>query len=90
MPKWTNQEIREQALLWLEEIEKMRKKSSNLYGPYSGAIKTRVRFAKSVVDTLVKRASDQGKVVYNRTRNDELEREVKTLERNVGKLKQEF
>jgi len=74
----------------LEGIEKMRKKSTNLHGGYSGKIKTRVEFAKAVVDTLAERAEDQGSAIFNRARKEELERQIRILERKVTNLKKEL
>lgn len=87
---WTNEEIRNNALELLNEVEGIRKKSVNINGGLSGKMRTRVQFLKSVVNTLTDRAEDQGSLLYNRVKNEELERQIKTLERMVGDLKEDL
>lgn len=87
---WTNDEIRTNTLTWLDEVERIRKKSGNINGALSRKIRIRVEFAKSVVDTLANRAEDCGSSVFNKTRCEELERQIRSFERTVGELKTEL
>jgi len=87
---WTNTEIREHALRWLEEVDWIRKKSVNINGALSGRMRCRVSILKSMVNTLTERAEDQGSAVYNRARSEELERQLRSMERTVDGLKEEL
>jgi len=68
----------------------MRKKSSNLSGGYSGKMKIRILFAKSAINALTERAEDQGSAIYNRAKNEDLEKQIKAMERTMEGLKEEL
>lgn len=59
-------------------------------GGLSGKMRTRVQFVKSVMNTLGDRAEDQGSEIYNRAKNEELKRQIRSLERTIGDLKHEL
>jgi len=87
---WTNEEIRKHTIRWLDEIEAIRKKNVNINRGLSGKIRSRIRFLKSVVNILVERAEDQGSAVYNRAKSEEMEKQLRAMERTVAGLKEDF
>jgi len=78
LPNWTNEEIRSYAVGWLDDVEAIRKRSVNINGGLSGKIRSRIRFLRSIVNALAERAEDQGSAAFNRARNEELERQLKS------------
>lgn len=75
----------------MDEAEAIRKKSArSMNGALCGYLKTRIQFARAAVGALTDRAEDQGSALYNKVRNEELERQVRALERSVERLKEDL
>lgn len=61
-----------------------------MQGYQSGQMRTRILFTRTVINTLAERADDQGSSVFNKAKSEELERQMRSLEKNVADLKEEL
>lgn len=61
-----------------------------MQGALSGKMRTRIQFTRTAINTLAERAEDQGSSIFNKAKSEELERQIKSLERNVVELKEEL
>lgn len=80
-------EIGASAIEWIEDIESIRKGSSNIQGGLSGQIRKRVVALKTTVRLLMEKAAEQGDPAYLRRRNQELACDLRVAEQEIKKLK---
>lgn len=64
------------ALEWLEEIEDIRSKTSNMQGRLSGHLKKNVLKLKEIVQSLVGKAEAAGDPLFLKMRNSELSQQL--------------
>lgn len=78
------------AVQWLEEVDALRRKSSNLQGRVSGQMRDRVRRTQDVVSALVVRAEAKGDPIQLKNKNlalsDSLYAEKKNLRKEGSRL----
>lgn len=55
-----------------------------MQGALSGKMRTRILFTRTAISTLADRADDQGSSIFNKAKNEELERQIRSLERTVS------
>lgn len=75
---------------WLDDLEIMRNRSSNLQGWVSGRMRHRIAAVKNSIGILVSRAGDMGNTSYLQARNNELERANRSLQRDVTRTNEDL
>lgn len=80
-------EVGASAIEWIEDIEEIRKGSSNLNGALSGHIRKRTLALKTTVRLLMEKAAEQGNPAYLRKRNQELSSDLRVAQQEISRLK---
>jgi len=75
-----------QALLWLEDMEQIRVKSSNLQGALSGKLHWLITVLKSIVSILSGRAEEEGASSHLQSKNIELKLRVRAQSKEITLL----
>lgn len=75
---------------WLNDIEEIRRRSSNIQGKLSGQLKIRVVKVKEAVMALVTKAEAVGDPVFLRMRNNEVSLKLKESEKENLRLKEQL
>lgn len=80
-------ELGASALEWLEDLEMLRAKSTNIQGGWSGHMRKRVHVVKEAMRILVEKSVQIGDPSYLRRRNQDLCSELKVAQAEIGQLK---
>lgn len=80
-------EVGASAIEWIEDIEEIRKGSSNLQGGLSGHIRKRTLSLKTTVRLLMEKAAEQGDPAYLRRHNQELSGDLRVAQQEIKRLK---
>lgn len=78
------------AAEWLEELDVLRAKSSNLQGPVSGQMKKRLRGMGKVIEIFMERNEATGDVLFLRERNRELEAQVRASKMSEDRVREDL
>lgn len=84
-----SQELREYAVMLLEDMETVRLKSKNMQGTLSGILKDRINGLRGAIECLLDKLEFSGDVTYYKTKNNELTAENKRLKKEGDKWEQE-
>lgn len=81
----TVQEMRDHAVMLLDDAETVRLKSKSIQGTLSGILKDRIIGLRNVIDCLTDKLETHGDVIYFKTKNNELFAENKRLRKESEK-----
>lgn len=81
----TTQEIRDYALMLLEDAETVRLKTKSMQGGLSGILKDRISGLRGAIECLVEKLEEKGDTAYYKTKNNELMAENKRLKKENEK-----
>lgn len=74
----------------IDELDAMRKKSKNLYGPYSGCMKRNYVEIKGIIRLLTYKAEQQGDTTFLKAQNRKLKNENTELKLKIKTNKEEL
>lgn len=83
LPSMSLERVIKRARDWLEDLETLRRTSSNLQGAVSRRMRDRIAGIETAVDILASRAEDTGSASYLQPRNEELERINRELQETM-------
>lgn len=84
-----SQELREYAVMLLDDMEVVRLKSKNMQGTLSGILKDRINGLRGAIECLLDKLEVSGDVTYYKTKNNELTAENKRLKKEGERCEQE-
>lgn len=90
LPDLPTSEVATRARLWLDDIEEIRSRSSNLQGAFNRKLKDRIAVLVSCIDILSRRSEEAGSLDYLHVRNSDLESQVRSQAREVSRLKEDL
>jgi len=71
---------------WLNDMEMARFRSKKINGKFSGVLKNRIVYLRSIIKALIERIKDSGDVTYLRRRNDELASQLRGSRKEESRL----
>lgn len=89
LKRMSSQEIKDHAIMLIEDVETVRLKMKNMQGGLSGILKDRLLGLRNVIECLIDKLEEKGDVTFFKTKNNELLAENKRLKKEGEKWEHE-